>query len=175
MKHTHLIKNKIKFVNGKISAPSDDDPLFDAWEHFTNVVMAWISSSLAPDIAQSMIYINNDVNLWTYLANCFSKDDHFCISDLLQQIHSIHQGEKIVTTYFNDLKTLWEDFKSLRPLPICICGVSLNFKKQREMEYVICFFKGFNDNFTNVKSNILMTNPLSDVAKIFSLVLQQER
>lgn len=43
------------------------------------------------------------------------------------------------------------------------------------MEEAICFLKGLNENFNNMKSNILMTNPLPDVAKIFSLVLQQER
>lgn len=93
MKQTLLSKNKIKFNNGKITTPSEDDPLFDSWEHCNNIVLAWISSSFALDISQSMIYIENATQLLIDLANLFSNGDHFHISDLLQQVHSIHRQD----------------------------------------------------------------------------------
>lgn len=43
------------------------------------------------------------------------------------------------------------------------------------MEYAICFLKGMNDNFNHLKSQILMVEPLPDVSKVFSSILQQER
>lgn len=99
MKHTFLSKNEIKFINRKITPPTEYGPLFDIWERCNNIVIAWIS-------VQSTIYVDNAAQLWTDLHNRFSKIDHFRLSYLLQQIHYMRQGEKSITTYFNELKTL---------------------------------------------------------------------
>lgn len=109
MKRDLLSKNNIKFNNGKLTAPQEDDPLFDTWEIYKIVLLSWISTSLSPDISQSMIYVDNATQLWTDLHNKFFKSDHFHLSNLLQQIHSTSQGDKSVTVYFNELKPLWED------------------------------------------------------------------
>lgn len=122
MKHALLSKNKIKFINGKITAPSENDMLFDTWKWCNNIVLAWISTSLSLDISQSTIYVDNVSQLWTDLHNRFSKTGHFRLFDLLQQIHYMSQGEKSMTVYFNELKPLWEDLETLRVLPTCTCG-----------------------------------------------------
>lgn len=59
MKPALLSENKIKFINGKITAPMEDDALFDTWEGCNNIVLAWIFVSLSPDITQSTIYMEN--------------------------------------------------------------------------------------------------------------------
>lgn len=175
MKIAFLSKNKIKFINGKLLAPQEDDHLLDTWERSNNVVLSWIYVSLSHDIAQSTIYVENATKLWMDLQNCFSKTDHFCLSYLLQQIHSMSQGDKFVNAYLNELKTLWKDFETLRVLPNWNYGAHTTIKKKRDMESVICFLKGLNDNFNNVKSQILIIDPLLDVTKVFSSILQDER
>ncbi|XP_050920471.1 uncharacterized protein LOC127138113 [Lathyrus oleraceus] len=45
----------------------------------------------------------------------------------------------------------------------------------RDQDYVIRFLKGLNEKFTHSKSQIMMMNPLPDIDKTFSLVIQQER
>lgn len=40
---------------------------------------------------------------------------------------------------------------------------------------MICFFKGFNDVYINIKTQILLLEPLLSINKVSSLVLQQER
>lgn len=97
MKIALLSKNNIKFINEKFMTLEEDDPLDDTWELCNNSVLSCISASLSPDIAQSIIYVNNAVQLWTYLQNGFFKGDHFRIFDLLQQIHFVGQGDKSVT------------------------------------------------------------------------------
>lgn len=163
MKRALLSKNKIKFINGKIKTPDETDSLFDTWERCNNIVLAWISISLSPDITQSIIYIDNAAQLWTDLQHCFSKIGHFRLSDLLQHIHSMCQGEKSITTYFNKLKTHWEDLETLRILPSCTHNAHATLKKQRDMEYTMCFLKGLNENYNTIKSQLLMIEPLLDV------------
>jgi len=57
------------------------------------MVLSWIIRTLTPQIAESVVYIDDAKIFWEDLKERFSKDDYFRISDLLQEIHSIKQGD----------------------------------------------------------------------------------
>ena len=93
----------------------------------------------------------------------------------------MRQGRRNVTEFFTELRTLWEELESLRPTPDCVCKIKYSSAliksvvKHRESEYVLCFWKGLNDSYVTVKTQILLMEPLPNVNRIFSLVIQQER
>ncbi|XP_019438993.1 PREDICTED: uncharacterized protein LOC109344695 [Lupinus angustifolius] len=180
MKCALLSKNKFKFVDGSISMPENDDLLFDEWERCNTMVISWITRSLNAQIAQSTVYIESAEELWKDLKERFSKGDYFRISDLLQELHSIKQGDRDLSHYFTDLKIVWEDLEALRPLPSCVCAIKYKcsmlkiIREQRESEYVICFLKGLNEEFSTTRSQILLLEPLPTINKVFSLLQQQE-
>ncbi|XP_014522703.1 uncharacterized protein LOC106779158 [Vigna radiata var. radiata] len=181
MRRALLSKNKIKFVDGSIKKPPRSEALFDAWERCNMMVLSWIIKTLSPQIAESVIYVEEAKELWDELKERFSKGDYFKISDLLQDIHSIRQGERGVNQFFTDLKILWEELESLRPIPTCICKTPCSCElskisiKYREMEHVICFLKGLNDTYNTVRTQILLMEPLPNINKVFLLIMQQER
>ena len=181
MQRALLSKNKLKFVNGSIKTPLPNDPTYKAWERCNVMILSWIMSVLSPDIAESVLYIDYAKDLWEELKERFSQGDYFHISDLLQEIHSIKQGERTITQYFTELKKLWEELDFLRPLPTCTCGkpyecdLTKVFLKQRDVEHSICFLKGLNDCYNNVKTQVLLMDPLPSINKVFSLIIQQER
>ncbi|XP_014503288.1 uncharacterized protein LOC106763635 [Vigna radiata var. radiata] len=43
------------------------------------------------------------------------------------------------------------------------------------MEHVICFLKGLNECYNTVRTQILLMEPLSNINRAFSLIIQQER
>ena len=181
MKCALLSKNKYKFVNGEILEPPRSDAKYEAWERCNVTVVSWITRSLTPQIAQSTVYIDDARDLWKDLEERFSKGSHFRISDLLQEIKSIKQGERSINEYYTDSKTLWEKLDSLHPLPTCTCKskCTCNMIKiiagYRESERVMCFLKGLGENYNTVKTQVLLMDPLPGVNRVFSLVLQQER
>jgi len=148
MKKALLSKSKLKFIDGSISKPSNNDSTFEAWERCNVMVLSWITRTLTPQIAQIVVYIDFARSLWEDLRERFSKGDYFRISEILQEMHSIKQGERTVTQFFTDLKILWEELESLRPIPSCTCRIPCTcalFKisvQYRESEYVTCFLKG---------------------------------
>jgi len=111
----------------------------------------------------------------------FSRGNNFCISDLLQEIHSIKQGERNVTQFYTDMKILWEELEYLRPIPRCTCGgtcqcdMSRTSHNYRDLEYVICFLKGLNEVYSTVKTQVLMMEPLPNFSCAFALLIQPER
>jgi len=84
------------------------------------------------------------------------------------------QGERSVFKYFTDLKVLWEELEFLRPITSCTFKVKCkcNFRKTvidyRDSHNLICFLKGLGDVYTNVKTQILLIEPLPNINRDFS-------
>ena len=77
------------------------------------------------------------------------------------------------------MKALWEELHSHRPLPNCTCPhqcrcVALRVTKERVEDQIIQFLTGLNDQFSVVKTQVLLLDPLPSLNKVFSLVIQEE-
>jgi len=59
MKCALLSKNKVKFIYGSIKTPGENEMLRDAWERCNVMVISWLTRSMANQIAQSVLYIDN--------------------------------------------------------------------------------------------------------------------
>jgi len=129
-------------------------------------------------VFQGVMYIEKTKNLWDDLYKRFSKGDHFRISDLLQELHSTKQGERLVTCFFMDLKALWEELKYLIPMLGCTykvkcdCDFIKNIIKHKESKYIMCFLKGLNGIYSIVKTQIMLMETLPGINRVFSLVMQ---
>ncbi|XP_054797486.1 uncharacterized protein LOC129302589 [Prosopis cineraria] len=109
------------------------------------------------------------------LQSRFSQSDIFRIADLQEEIFSLKQGDLSISEYFTQLKILWDELTNLRPIKSCTCGSVDSARTYRDEDYVLRFLKGLNDQFTSVKSQIMLLDPLPSINRVFSLVLQQER
>lgn len=104
------IKNKLKFVNGRISAPNQNDA-FEAWERCNGMVVSWIIRTLSPQIAQSIVYFDNTKAPW---------------DDLRERFTKVRHGKRPVSDFFKELKIL-----SSGAL-MCICNSIKTVIQQRE-------------------------------------------
>nr|KYP38033.1 hypothetical protein KK1_040748 [Cajanus cajan] len=59
--------------------------------------------------------------------------------------------------------------------PICSCDILLKIQKERDDDCVIKFLRGLNDEFAQVRSQVMLMEPMPGLTRTFSLVLQQER
>jgi hypothetical protein len=138
-------------------------------------------NSVSESIAQSIVFLENVVDVWTDLKERFSQGDFVRISELQQEIYSLRQDSRSVTEFFSALKILWEELELYLPIPTCTCPVKCSCEAMRSARnnhnllYVIRFLTGLNDNFDMVKSQILLMDPLPPLNKIFSMVIQHER
>lgn len=126
MKRALLSKNKLKFINGKLLMPSEDDRFFESWERCNSMVVSWINRTLNPQISSSVVYIDSAKVIWDELHDRFTKGNHFRLSDLLRNVHSIKQGERSISDFYTDLRILWDDLEALRPIRDCSCAVRCN-------------------------------------------------
>ena len=84
-----------------------------------------------------------------------------------------------MTSFFTDLQASWDQLLNLRPLPLCscgkcTCGVNEKIGHLRHQDSIMQFLNGLNDCYSQVKTQILMMEPIPFVDKTFSLVIQEE-
>ncbi|XP_048234776.1 uncharacterized protein LOC125371039 [Ricinus communis] len=94
-------------------------------------------------------------DVWEDLKDKFSQSDIHRLCDLQEEIYGFKQNNLSVNDYYTHLKMLWDELSSFRPIPK--------------------FLKGLNENFSVVKSQIKLMDPLPPINKVFSMVLQHER
>jgi hypothetical protein len=95
-------------------------------------------------------------------------------------MNNLKQGSRSVLEYFTEMKTLWEELNSHRPMPHCTCPYPCRCAAMREArqfrleDQVMQFLTGLNDQFNVVKTQILMLVPLPSINRVYSLVVQEE-
>lgn len=173
-------KNKLKFIDGSMEIPDDDDLNRAAWERCNHLIQSWIINSVSPQIAQTLVFHENAIDAWQDLKERFAKADRIRIATLRSKINNLKQGSKTVLDYFTEMKTLWEELNSHRPMPHCTCPHPCRCAAMREArnfrleDQVIQFLTGLNDQFNVVKTQVLMLDPLPSINKVYSLVIQEE-
>jgi hypothetical protein len=114
-------KNKLPFINGTLPVPDNYDLNRNAWERCNYLVHSWLINSVSDSIAQTIVFHDNAFDVWEDLKERFSKVDRICIAQLRSSLNTLKQGTKSVLDYFTEMKALWEELHSHRPLPNCHC------------------------------------------------------
>ncbi|GAU31769.1 hypothetical protein TSUD_22150 [Trifolium subterraneum] len=136
---------------------------------------------VSDSIAQSIVFMENAIDVWNDLKERFSQADLVRIAELQQELHSLKQDSRSVTEFYSDLKLIWEELEIYLPMSNCSCRNRCTCESMRSTRanhfllYIIRFLTGLNENFAVVKSQILLMDPLPPMNKVFSLVLQHER
>ncbi|CAJ2663822.1 uncharacterized protein LOC123885157 [Trifolium pratense] len=172
-------KNKLRFINGTLPRPDDEDHDSIAWDRCNTMIMSWITNSVDVEIAQSVIWMDTASEVWLDLKDRFYQGDIFRISDLQEEIYTLKQGDSSISAYYTKMKKLWQELDNFRPIPEsnCVnnCVAMAKMKEYKENDQVIRFLKGLNDQYYAVRSQIMLMDPLPKIAKVYSLLVQQER
>lgn len=168
------VKNKLGFIDGSIAKPDGTDvSLLNSWIRNNNVVILWILNSVSKEICASIIYSESTSEIWSDLRERFQQSNGPRIFQLRRELANHTQAQSSVSSYFTKLKTLWEEQSNFRPICSCgkcTCGGVRALNAYYQMEYIMTFLMGLNDNFSQVRGQILLLYPLPPINKVFSLV-----
>nr|KYP33713.1 hypothetical protein KK1_045413 [Cajanus cajan] len=159
-----LTKNKEGFIDGTIQEPSANSSIRPFWQHCNTMVLRWLVRSMSAEFAQSIIWRSKASEVWAELKR---KDYHM-------QIFS--KFDLSITKYYMSMKTLWDEPKILDPIPTCICNAKctcdalMNLNKHRNTKTTVRFLRGLNEQYSTVRSQIMLIDPLPPINKVYSLV-----
>ncbi|XP_042988825.1 uncharacterized protein LOC122316364 [Carya illinoinensis] len=176
MRRALRAKNKLGFISGNISKPiSENDLLFDQYERCNDMVVSWIQNSISMDIRSSIAFVDDAQAVWIELKDRFTQQNGPRIFQLKRNLANLRQDRDSVSTYFGNLKTIWDEIAIYDPIPACTCGQLSILNDRHQRDRVIQFLMGLNDQYANARDQIMLIEPLPTVNKVFSLIQQQEK
>ncbi|XP_040987640.1 uncharacterized protein LOC121235357 [Juglans microcarpa x Juglans regia] len=176
MRWALTIKNKLRFINGKILKPSTTaDPLYAPWERCNNMVIAWIQQLVNFEHQSSIAHAETAASLWNDLCERFSIQNAPRIFQLTKSISSLTQDDDSVSQYYNKLKSFWDELEIYEPIPSCTCGAVKTLMDYTHRSKVMQFLMGLNDSYDSIRAQILLNDLLLALNRVLSLVQQKER
>jgi len=171
-----IAKNKLAFVDGSLPQPSVNAGIeYHAWICCNNMILSWILNSVSKEIAASIIYIDTCHGMWIDLKEHFSQKNGPRVFQLEKSISALSHDNYSVSSYFTQLKSLWDELSNYRPIPSCSCGGMKVVAEHYHQEYVYQLLMGLNESFAAIRGQILLMEPLPSVNKVFSMITQEEK
>jgi len=174
MKVALSVKNKTAFIDGTLSKPEEKAPTYAAWTCANNIVISWLYNSVSKEIITSILFVNTAKEIWDDLKTRFSRKNGPRIFQLKCQLMPLQQGTNDISMYYTKLKSIWEELSGYKPTFPCTCGGVQQLQTHNESKYVMSFLMGLNDSFSQIRSQILFSDPLPSIGNIFSLILQEK-
>ncbi|KAL0318750.1 UNVERIFIED_CONTAM: hypothetical protein Sangu_2031200 [Sesamum angustifolium] len=173
-------KDKLDFVDGTCLKPAYGSTELKQWRIADSVVRTWILSTISKDIVNAFLYAASARSLWLELEAWYGECNGLLLHKIQREISSISQDNLSVTTYYTKVKQLWDELLCLLPPATCtcgncICGSDRTKVDQAESSQLTQYLMGLNEAYDNIRSQILVLDPLPTVNKAYSMVLRVER
>uniref|UniRef100_A0A2N9ECH7 Uncharacterized protein n=1 Tax=Fagus sylvatica TaxID=28930 RepID=A0A2N9ECH7_FAGSY len=93
-------KNKLGFVNGAISQPTDEsDPLYSDWQRCNDLVLSWITNCLSRDIHATVFYVYIAKEVWDDLQQRYTQSNGTWVHHLKQAITALKMDNSMTQTF----------------------------------------------------------------------------
>ncbi|XP_016471408.1 uncharacterized protein LOC107793544 [Nicotiana tabacum] len=170
-------RNKIAFIDGSFPKPAAGSPESKQWDRCNNMVISWLTSSLTPEIAESVHYSDTAESIWKQLNNRYRTISGTKKFKIKKELASTCEGPLDIASYFNKLKKLWDELGAMgsNHANTCTCIANEGLLREDEENKVHQFLIGLNETYITVKSNILMMNPLPSLDNVYNILLQDEK
>ncbi|KAL0451877.1 UNVERIFIED_CONTAM: hypothetical protein Slati_1165800 [Sesamum latifolium] len=173
-------KDRLGFIDGSCGRPTEGSVELRQWKITDSLVRTWILSTMNKDIVNAFLYASSARSLWAELEARYGESDGPLAYKIRREISSITQGNLSVITYYTNLKQYWDELVCLKPPAMCSCGQCIcdsNKAKQKEIEedHLMQFLMGLSEPYDNIRSQILVLDPLPSVNKAYSMILRVER
>ncbi|CAL1354087.1 unnamed protein product [Linum trigynum] len=116
-----IIKNKIGFVDDTKPKPAQEHKKA-TWIRCDVVVKGWLRIAMNKEVRSNVRYAKTAREVWVDLKERFSHGSLTQGYELRRLISALWQEKLSVSSFYTQLRTLWEEAQSLSPAEICTCG-----------------------------------------------------
>ena len=176
-------RNKVSFIDGTLLKPSASSSDFKKWIRNDYIVRSWIINSIERGIAETFIFVDSAYQLWKEIKDRYGQSNVPQLFDLHRSLFLIEQKDSSITKYYAKKKRIWDEIHDLEGFPDCSCGILAScscgiiqklLDAHNRMK-LIQFLSGINPAYDQVKTNILSTDPLPNINKVYHILQSVER
>lgn len=171
-------KMKLGLIDGTVIQPASSSSTYLQWTRCNDMVVSWLLNSISSDIRNSVSYLFTAKEIWDDLQLRFSQSNVPRIYQLQKELSSLSQGSMSITSYFTKYRTLNDEIDNLAPIPKCMCSTtsctcdySAKLLRYEQINKLSQFVMGLSDQYTAIRGQMLMMNPLPSLSQAYSLIL----
>jgi hypothetical protein len=174
-------RRKWGFVEGTIEQPKEGSSDLEDWWTVQSMLVSWVLNTVEPNLRSTISYQENVKQLWEDIKERLSISNGPRIQQIKMDLAECRQTGMTMVAYYGKLKSLWDELANYQQVPICTCSgctcdVKGRMEKQREEEKVHQFLMGLDDViYGTVRSNLLATDPLPKLNRVYATLVQEER
>ncbi|XP_019259883.1 PREDICTED: uncharacterized protein LOC109237940 [Nicotiana attenuata] len=138
-------KNKVQLIDGTLTEPTPNSPLYPHWQRCNNMVKAWIINSFSKDTAKIILYYKIAREAWNNLVERYGVANISQYYSLQQSISSTSPGSSDIATCYTKLKGFWDELPTISLGRPCTCGA---MHAITEAHKLIQFLSGLNEIYS---------------------------
>ncbi|XP_078446541.1 uncharacterized protein LOC144715483 [Wolffia australiana] len=146
------------------------DPGYKVWKREDALIRAWLLRSMAGEEYKNFLLLKTAKDIWDHAQKGSSKGRDWRIYRLVTRAANLTQGERNVTSYVNELQSIWREIDHYRPV---------RNPNSEEWAYVLKdrlykFLMGLNGEYEAVRSQILNREKVPDLEEAIRLIREEE-
>ena len=166
-------KRKLSHLIG--TGPKPEDPKFAAWDEADSMIMSWLWNTMSPEVSDTYMFLSTAKEVWDAVRQTYSKArDAAQVYEIKVKTSAMKQGNKTVTEYANSLQTLWQELDHYRCITTRCPEDAAILKSFIEKDRVYDFLAGLNNEFDQVRVQILSKDELPSLNETISLIRAEE-
>ncbi|XP_054809774.1 uncharacterized protein LOC129311474 [Prosopis cineraria] len=126
------------------------------------------------DMGNGLPYAQTAFHIWTDLKERFHKVTGSRIFVVYREINSLVQVSLTVSSYYTNLKELWEEQSVLVAILTCKCEVSKVYVDLIQQQCLLQFLMGLSESYGQGRSQILLMSPLPFVNQAYNMIMKDE-
>nr|XP_009804740.1 PREDICTED: uncharacterized protein LOC104249914 [Nicotiana sylvestris] len=124
------VNNKLGFIIGECKRPDSQFADYRQWVRCDDIVTLWILNSLSKDIADSVEYTNDAVELWRELEDRYKQTNSARLYQIQKEINDLTLGALNIINFYTKMKKLWEELSNLSMKAQCNCQYNYGAKEK---------------------------------------------
>jgi len=166
-------KGKLGHITGTAKKPEEDatETKQEEWQATDHLVMSWIINSMTSKIGAIFLYKNSAKELWDAAQSIYGKTNNFAhIFKLKHDLSQTKQQGQTITEYLGTLQRGWDELAIYEPTttdPRVLL-------ERKERDQIYQFLIGLDGSYEAIRSQVLMTPTVPDLASIIAMIQQEE-
>ncbi|KAF3787407.1 Symplekin [Nymphaea thermarum] len=169
-------RGRIAYVNGRKVEPAANSMTWDTWFLEDNQVKTWIVNSVSSDIQPLILRKKTARDMWIVLEQMYGqKKRKVCVYQLMRDVYGLRQGALSVADFYATLKSKWEDLDYHSDLTWRRPQDQMQYMTKEWENRVFLFLSGLNDDFKNIRSQILNSDESFSIEDVYARVEAEEQ
>ncbi|KAK3020784.1 hypothetical protein RJ639_045856 [Escallonia herrerae] len=174
-------RKKFGFIDGTIKRLDETSLDLEDWLTINSLLVSWIRNTIEPTLRSTISHVEVAQDLWTDINERFLVINGPRIQQLKTKLANCKQKGLTIVNYYGRLKMLWDELANFEQMSMCkcekcTCDLGSILEKKPEEEKVNQFLMGLDGTiYGTVRSNLLAQDPLPNLNRVYSTLIQKER